>query len=322
MYQIVLEPKFSYVCNTQTKVSAYRKHTKKEKEGIKVTDLQNRILSIYEDIRKICIDNKITYFAIGGTCIGALRHKGFIPWDDDLDIAIPIEQFNKFINIANKTLPKYLEIQTGNNIEHTKNFFIKVVDKRSTFIQMHELPYPDAYKGVFVDIMPISGIPKSRLRRLLFYKRVKTLFLLNEIRRLPTTESKGIKRTIRKIISGIIKPFSFDYFYNKYMKMLKHNPFCNSELTGYVWSLRVKKLTFPTDYFSDTESYDFEHTLMSCPIKADKYLSMQFGNYMQLPPIQEQKTCHDGIVIIDKPYTDFVDNNELLNDYIDNRNEE
>lgn len=284
-----------------------------------MTELQFRILEIYDEIRKVCLDNEISFFAIGGTCIGALRHKGFIPWDDDLDIAIPIEDFDRFILAAKKALPEYLEIQTGNNIEHTKNFFIKVVDKRSTFIQTHELPYPDAYKGLFVDIMPISGIPKTRWKRDLFYKKDKILFMLNEMRRFPATESVGAKRIIRRMVFGLIKRLPYDYFYNKYMKMIKKNPFNHSALTGYVWSLRAKKLTFPTELFRAIQNYDFEHTVMPCPIRSDKYLSMQFGDYMKFPPIQEQKTCHDGLVIIDKPYTDFVRNPQLVKKYIDRK---
>ena len=74
--------------------------------------IQERIFEIFLEIKKICEKNNIKYFAIGGTCIGAVRHKGFIPWDDDLDVAIPIEKFTEFKYFAERELPSFLKIYT------------------------------------------------------------------------------------------------------------------------------------------------------------------------------------------------------------------
>ena len=144
-----------------------------------MTDLQKRILDIFREVRDILDRNGITYFAIGGTCIGAVRHGGFIPWDDDLDIAVPIEQFGRMLDLLKAELPPHLELYTGAERKHYRYIFVKVTDNRTTFIEKTEIGYPDAYKGVFIDIMPISGVlPDKR-----FYSRIKRYFSMNVRRR-------------------------------------------------------------------------------------------------------------------------------------------
>ena len=83
-----------------------------------MNELQKKILDIFKAVSKICKEHGITYYAIGGTAIGAVRHQGFIPWDDDLDIAIPIEQYDQFIAIARRELPEGLIVMTPADIEH------------------------------------------------------------------------------------------------------------------------------------------------------------------------------------------------------------
>ena len=104
-----------------------------------MTDLQKRILDIFREVRDILDRNGITYFAIGGTCIGAVRHGGFIPWDDDLDIAVPIEQFGRMLDLLKAELPPHLELYTGAERKHYRYIFVKVTDNRTTFIEKTEI---------------------------------------------------------------------------------------------------------------------------------------------------------------------------------------
>ena len=127
--------------------------------------VQNRILKIMLVVDEICKRNNLTYYAIGGTCIGALRHKGFIPWDDDLDIAVPIEEWDRFWNIMKTELPSEYGIYSGSNIRHYRYIFNKIHDTGTSFIEQSEVKYPDAYKGIFIDVMPIAGIPETKSKR-------------------------------------------------------------------------------------------------------------------------------------------------------------
>ena len=128
-----------------------------------MNDTQKVILDIFACISNICNKNGIRYFASGGTCLGAVRHQGFIPWDDDLDIAIPIQDYDKIWKIAQKELPHHLKIYKEDDIRHYRYIFGKIHNENTTFIEKSEIKYPESYKGIFVDIMPISSIPDARI---------------------------------------------------------------------------------------------------------------------------------------------------------------
>lgn len=279
-----------------------------------MNELQRCILDIYKEVKKICNKYNITYYAIGGTCIGAVRHKGFIPWDDDLDIAIPIEDVDRFIEIAKRELPEYLEIFTGaNNSSYILPFF-KVVDSRTTFIEDYEQHNPKQYKGVFIDIMPISGVPIDSNLKIdrVFFLKIKYYIAFNLIKRLLISDIKTLKGKIVKV--GLIildKIIPSNYFYYKYMELLKSYPLKYSVQTGYVWDSCISWLHFSTDYFSKTIEFQFEDTVMACPVGYHEYLTKQFGNYMKLPPENERET-HIGFIDLSCSYKEYQKNPKKL----------
>lgn len=266
-----------------------------------MTEVQKVILSIYKEIKKICDAHKINYYAIGGTCIGTIRHKGFIPWDDDIDIAIPIEQYDLFLQFARTELPNYLYVLTCDDAIHYPNGFAKICDNRTMFIMRSSLYYPDSYKGVFVDIMPISGIPVCRIPRLLFCKRIKLLGWLNIKRRYGSG-----------LIQFILKAFPFNFFSSHWIRLLRMHPFKKSKITGYVWwPSWIELLVFPTSFMGDPIELKFEDTTMKCPREYHNYLSFQFGDYMTLPPLEKQIT-HHGFIDLNNSFKYYQKHPELI----------
>lgn len=271
-----------------------------------MTDVQKVILSIFKEVAKVCDNHNVPYYAIGGTCIGAVRHKGFIPWDDDLDIAIPIEHFEEFVGIARKELPSHLYVYTSDDVKHYHYVWMKVCDKRTTFIEKSEYKLKDAYKGIFIDVMPISGLPSQQNGRAEFIRKIKLYEKLNDRLRFSNcflTIKSFIGRLPFRILSKILP---YNYFSKKYLNYLKSYPFRDSSYTGYVWySQWIERLIFPTSFFGEGVKLNFEDTLINCPSKYHKYLTQQFGDYMIPPSINEQE-IHAGLIDINKPYTDFV----------------
>ena len=271
-----------------------------------MNELQKRILDIFKIVAGICKDNDITYYAIGGTAIGAVRHQGFIPWDDDLDIAIPIEQYDRFIEVAREQLPEGLIVMTPSDIEHYASFFIKVVDTRTTLIENYAKAFPDAYYGVYIDIMPLAGVPAPGKERKKYLKMWKWTAMLNFARRFPVSRMKTRPRVaVCRMMKPLHKKIPFDYFTKKMYEEYRKRPYFKAEYTGYVWGIHLPRLIFTTDTFGEGREMPFEDTVVNCPARVEDYLSQQFGNYMELPPESEQVRKHPGFLDLDTPFIEY-----------------
>ena len=268
-------------------------------------EIQNAILSIFKEIIKICERHNLRYYAIGGTCIGAVRHKGFIPWDDDLDIAMPDSDYKKFYEYAQKELPPELKVFYTADMRHNGNVFMKVHNTSTTFIEKSELNHPDSYKGVYVDIMPLGGVPSDSKLQKKYAFRVKYMIWINQKRRCSFGDHNALKSKLLWLVFLPLNIFvPYDFWSKKWQKYTEKFSFDKSDYTGYVWSRNIGRLIFDKVWFEDYVEMPFEDTTIRCPSGWDKYLSQHFGDYMKLPP-ESARLIHDngGIVDLDKSYS-------------------
>lgn len=285
-----------------------------------MNDLQNCILDIFKEFASICERHKIDYFAIGGTCIGAVRHGGFIPWDDDLDVAVPIEQYDKCLNAMKSELPDYLKVFTGLEHETYRYVFAKIIDTRTTFIEDAELGHPKDYKGVYIDIMPMSGIPRGEKEKIQFYKSQQYNLRMNEKIRVDH-EVDSFKGRMGVVMASCIKKvFGYNYYFNKWFAIMRKNPMFLSPNTGYTWSLfhrnDAEKFIYAASWFKETTLLPFEDTCIRCPKGYHSYLTKQFGDYMKLPPDEDRLGHHYGIVDLEKSYTEYQKSPSLVQKYL------
>lgn len=266
-------------------------------------EIQHIILDIFREVDKICERNNLRYFAIGGTCLGAVRHKGFIPWDDDLDIAMPRKDYEAFIKIAEKELPHNLSLLIPKQAKYYECTFAKVQDVNTTFIQDIAKPHPERYTGVYIDIMPLDGLPDDVKERKKHFLKLKINFLCNAHRKCKSGDlHTGIKRVLGYLTAFAAwcrTPFDWTYYYKKYEEECKKYDFEKSDYTSYAWSLRASKLVFPTKDFEDYVMLPFEDYHMRCPIGYEDFLQIMFGDYMKLPPKEEQVPMHSESAVID-----------------------
>lgn len=147
------------------------------------TELQNIILGIYKEIKKICDENDITFYSEGATTIGAMLYGGFVPWDDDIDIRMVRRDYERFKKIAPGLLPDHLKIHDGMDDPNADYVFMKVHDIRTMFTRNHLTNFPESYTGVFVDIAPIDGASSDIETRDRLFRKLDILNLKNLIRK-------------------------------------------------------------------------------------------------------------------------------------------
>lgn len=244
-------------------------------------------LNILLKIQSHCQKENLRFYLSGGTLLGAIRHHGFIPWDDDIDICMPRPDYEKFV----RTFPQTDIYQVKSDI--LKNWdspFSKVMDVRTEIISR----YDETDGGLWVDIFPVDGLPKSLSKVKDIYRKCdlyRKLFLIGYAR---LGEGKGILHKYGKyLVKPMVSIIGTTYFTKKIEEIALKIPYDSADYVGAItWGLygvgeRMLKSEFEKQVMVEFEGYQFP--TFSC---WDSYLKGLYGDYMQLPPVEKRKT-HD-----------------------------
>ena len=245
-------------------------------------------LDILLDIAKFCEEHGLRYYLAYGTLIGAIRHKGFIPWDDDIDINMPRADYNEFLRTYNQEGKIYRVIDPRD--KNARHPFAKVIDTRTVKIEpMIEYNEP---LGIDVDIFPLDGMPENDDQYNRWYDRLYKLYKKHTYCILtPNSKSwwQNLKLRIRKI--GV--PKNKDVILDKTEALHKPYPYEKSTYIGAIacqWSWRGDRTK--KDAYESAVDVDFEGLRFKAPVGYDTVLRNIYGDYMQLPPEEKRVTHH------------------------------
>ncbi|WP_332380583.1 LicD family protein [Lactococcus cremoris] len=259
-----------------------------------INELHEIDLEILKEFLKICENNNLQYFMIGGTFLGAIRHQGFIPWDDDIDIAMPREDYEKFLKFAPTLLPNYLKI---NNFKTNPEYHYYITRIINTKFPTIEKRIGNDGKNTFVsiDIFPIDGTPNQKIYKKIYYIRILWHRALMSLCYRDSIDRDRKRKKTEQIVLSILQRIPFEKFTsairqkNIIDKLLKEQKIETSDEIGTIMGAYRLTEIVPKRYFGKGKLYKFEDLELYGPELSDEYLTHMYGNYMQIPPVSEQK---------------------------------
>ena len=258
-----------------------------------IRDLHKAMLIITDEIDRICRKHNINYSMYGGTLIGAVRHKGFIPWDDDFDIAMLRTDYERFIDICKNELNTKFDIVSMDNSSDYGYNFIKITLKGTKVLQGDYSKLKDKYSQIWVDVFPMDNVPNDRMKKALHKFRNYICIKLLEERfdGLRSNEKNKKKIFVYKILGFLnrIIPASFlkqRLKRNSIKYALQNTEFITSLSSCYGYD----KEMLPRTIFEEFQDYDFEGRKYRAVKNYDLWLTKVFGDYMKLPPVDKRVT--------------------------------
>ena len=270
----------------------------------KVRELQLIELDMLKEVLKVFEKHNIRYYALGGTLLGSVRHEGFIPWDDDIDIGVPRPDYEKLIRIFKKELPDYLvPVFFKNQTDSRPIYWIQVQNKK-TMVKQH-IANKEINTRVWIDIFPLDAMPtnsvsrKAHSLRLLYWRMRIQLSMFDENVHQNRAGRPFYEKAIIKLyqLTKIGSKSSPYKMMSNLDKLLRHYDYEKEDhLINFMGIWKLKEM-FPKKVYGDGKLYPFEDIMLMGPEDADFVLTQMYWDYMK-PVNPEQQSAHHAIEIV------------------------
>lgn len=267
-------------------------------------------IDLLQQLINVCEKYNLRYYALGGTLLGAIRHHGFIPWDDDIDVLMPRSDYNTLIEIGEQefSFPYFLS-STRSEFCFWRRF-IRLRNSNTTGATSGDV-YLNDNKGIFIDILPLDEVPSTEAERNLHRKRIRRVSKWAD-RKCYADQRIGRNKTIENIVKYIISSLfihSDHQYKNSFQKFNEELSSYSGKDTGFLAHASMSYLenrVWPKDWYSSTKLIDFEFTKIAVPNEYMKILVTYFGDRCMEIPNEYPPSCHQMANIdTDKPFTDY-----------------
>ncbi|MBP3670731.1 MAG: LicD family protein [Bacteroidaceae bacterium] len=268
-----------------------------------VREVQNKILEIMKYIDAVCRKNGIVYYIMGGTALGAIRHGGFIPWDDDLDIFMTPQEYAKFKSVMEREgNPNYV-LQEWRTVKDYLEY-AKVRMNGTTFIEENFKDRKNMHQGIYVDIMILHKIPESKFMQKMVYYESKfvTLYALSQRNWKPKNKGQAMMlRFLKFLPCQFISKICYRHIY-KYDDMTDNFMYCY-----WITPAKFRSGLFDKKFFDAPIDIPFEDAIFYGSKHIKDYLTYRYGDYMKLPSIEQQRAAvHAYIFDTEKDYSEYI----------------
>ena len=268
-----------------------------------VRDVQDKILEVMKYIDAICRKNGVVYYIMGGTALGAIRHGGFIPWDDDLDIFMTPAEYEKFKAAMSADGNKKFMLQEWRTVKKHLEY-AKVRMNGTTFIERAFQNRKDLHQGIYVDIMMLHKVPESGfIQKMVYYEsKFVTLYGLSQRNSRPKSRAEALVLKLMKILpSQLIARMCYNSIY-KYEDMKERFKWCY-----WITPAKFRSGLFDKSFFEEPVDVPFEDTVLYGSKHIKEYLEYRYGDYMKLPSKEQQEAAvHAMIWDVNKDYTEYI----------------
>lgn len=253
-------------------------------------------LKIAEKYLEICTKYNLEYYILGGTLLGAVRHQGFIPWDDDMDFGMPREDYEKFLKII--TSKKNIFKVTHFSLKHTHDYQIKLQVEGIKVLQDGKEIHP------WIDILPLDGMPNNSILRKFHSMKLLSLRALYKISHMTDNVANfnPYRTKLEKNIINIAKILKLESIINEEFilskldrNLKKYSYYEKENIINFMGAYKLKEM-FPRKIYDDKKFYNFENLQLKGPVNYDLVLTQLYGDYMT-PPKKENQNKHNTKVI-------------------------
>ena len=285
-----------------------------ERCGFTVTEKMKKVwaveMEMLHELERVCEKYGLTYFADSGTLLGAIRHKGYIPWDDDIDIVMLRDDYDKLLEVGPEEFKAPLFFQSAYTDNHYVRAVSRIRNSQTTAIGKKDIGR-SFNRGIFIDIFPVDRIPDNLFVRKMWIRRIK--FIRQLLRNWAYDEGKkgnAFEKTYRAVLRGLVGVIGYKKVYRHFQNVCaKYRNKDTKKVTYVGYSLGKAKHIWERSDFDGVERVPFEFTEINIPAGYDERLRVEYGDYMT--PVKASSTHGELILEPEIPFAEYVKTHDV-----------